>query len=106
MNPGKVQERAASRRRRKVVIIGGVGRMEGRYRALVEATGRELVFVERGNTGAVEGVDAVLLVVPVCGHNQQEAAGLLTARTGARLMPLRTASQSAVKAALAQLGAA
>lgn len=89
---------------RKIVLVGGVGRMYEAYRLAVKATGRELVHCEKGLPPPVQGVDAVMVVVPVCSHPQREGAATLAARLGTRVVYLRTAGVATLTRALSALG--
>lgn len=90
------------------VLLGGHGGSEARYTATAAELGYRLVYAEHKMSNArwvqlVKGqVAVVLLPTGTSSHAQRQQARDLCSATGARLVTLRTATVSAVKAALQQ----
>jgi len=91
------------------VLLGGHGGSEARYTATAAELGYRLVYAEhklpsaRWVQLAQAQVAVVLLPTGTSSHAQRQQAKDLCSATGARLVTLRTATVSAVKAALQQL---
>ena len=92
------------------VLLGGHGGSEARYAATAAELGYRLVYAEHKLPSAryiqlsQSQVAVVLLPTGTSSHAQRQQARDLCSATGARLVQLRTATVSAVKAALQQLG--
>ncbi len=87
---------------RQILLVGGIGRMEAQYRALIESRGFELIYRERKITGGTPPATlmAILVVTTVVSHPLREHAARLAAACRVPIVYLRAASLSAVRRAL------
>lgn len=87
---------------RQVLLVGGIGRMEAQYRALVESRGFELIYREKRITGGTPPATlaAILVVTPVVSHPLREHAARLAAVCRVPIVYLRAPSLAAVRRAL------
>lgn len=94
-----------------VVVVGGLGRAEADYRAVVKSLGFELDYYERREPpaphrlttrgGAVNRPAAIVVFTAVCSHPQREAAQRLAEALGLTVHYLRQPSVFALRRALA-----
>lgn len=91
---------------RRLLVVGGLGKMGAHYRVLVESQGLELIHRERSMQGgtAPRELAAVIVIVPVVSHVLREAAARVAASQRVPIVYLRSASLSALGRALDELG--
>lgn len=87
---------------RQILLVGGIGRMETQYRALVESRGFELIYRERKITGGTPAATlaAILVVTTVVSHPLRDHAARLAGACRVPIVYLRAPSLSAVRKAL------
>lgn len=86
-----------------IVMVGGNGRLESRYRALVEGAGYVLIFNEQSLPRRTPAAAAYMVFATCCSHPQREAAQRLATADRIPIVYLKTTSLSAVDEALTGL---
>lgn len=98
MTSTSVETRSAGYRR-QILLVGGIGRMEPQYRALVESYGYELLYRERRILGGTPPATlaAILVVASVVSHPLRENAARLAEVCRVPIVYLRAPSLSQVR---------
>lgn len=85
----------------KVLLVGGLGRLESVYRAAAESAGHELVYVEnhRGRLPMANhrGYDLLLVMVAEVAHGLRDQAELIAKQCSIPIRYLRSSSLSEMR---------
>ncbi len=88
-----------------ILLVGGIGRLEGQYRATARDRGYALIYREHRLTGGTppSTLVAVVVMATTISHPLREAAARLAAKQRLAIKYIRTPSSSALRAALDEL---
>ena len=107
MSPGMTPHTTTDHGREAVVILGGKGGLEARYRETVEGYGYDLWYFEtrvpQRHVPTLSKIAMVIVMVTMISHPLLVQARALAA-SGARIVYLRSPSISAVRQTVASAG--
>lgn len=90
-----------------MLLVGGIGRMETRYRAAVEGRGLRLLYIEASQAKMRKlsaRPDAVMIFTTVVSHPLRLAAAVLAEQQQIPIHYIQEPSQSSLRRALDALG--